>query len=180
MVKMMREQADLAFQILGVNHPFNDNPKALKKKPRTFLQSLTDYFEARTFRFATEVTRETNKKLQAAFKEGTAAGESIPQLASRVSTLFEEMAAYRSQRIARTETILASNFSTEAAYIDSGVVEGKEWLATMDERTDDECAGLDGKVVELGGEFFQNDYFDGQYPPIHVNCRCTLIPIVKA
>lgn len=177
MTDMMREQAHLAFQIVGVHDSFNDNAKA--KKPKTFLQRLSEFFEIRTFRFATEVTRETNKKLQAAFKEGTEAGESIPELKKRISGLFEEMAAYRSERIARTETIIGSNFATEEAYKESGVVEAKEWLATRDERTDDECAALDGKVVSLSGKFFKDDYFSGEYPPLHVNCRCTLIPVIK-
>lgn len=176
MIKLMREQSDLAFQIVGVTHPFNDNPKAAKA--RTFLQRLSDFFEIRAFNFSTEISKETNRKLGKAFAQGVAAGESIAELKNRVTDLFGEMQSYRSERIARTETILASNFSTEEAYKESGVVEAKEWLATRDERTDDECAALDGKVVSLGSKFFPSGYFTGQTPPIHVNCRCTLIPIV--
>ncbi len=178
MMKLMREQSDLAFQIVGVSHPFNDDAKAAKK-PKTFLQRLADYFERRAFTFATQVVKETNKQLRETFKEGTTAGESIPQLKKRVSELFAGMESYRSERIARTETILASNFSTEEAYKESGVVEAKEWLTTRDERTDDECADLDGKIIPLGSKFFDGDYFSGQYPPLHANCRCTLIPVVK-
>lgn len=177
MMNMMKEQSDLAFQIVGVAHPFNDEAKA--KKPLTFLQRLNQFFEIRTFRFATEVTKETNVKLQELFKEAAEQEESIPEIKKRVAVLFEGMKAARSLKIARTETILASNFSTEEAYKESGVVEGKEWLATRDERTDDECAALDGKVVSLNGKFFKEDYFDGKYPPLHANCRCTIIPVIK-
>ncbi len=177
MTSMMREQARLAFQIVGVHDSFNDNPKASKL---TFLQRLIQYFEIRTFRFATEVSKETNAKMQDDFAEGVKKGESIPELKKRVSSLFTDMAVYRSERIARTETILASNFSTEEAYKESGVVEAKEWLATRDERTDDECIALDGKIVKLGGKFFRDGYFSGETPPIHVNCRCTLIPVISA
>lgn len=176
LMPLMKEQADLAFQILGVGHPFNDEAKA--EKARTFLQRLADYFATRTFRFANEVSKETNKKLRAQFDEAIQAEESIPQIKARISGLFTDMEVYRSERIARTETILSSNFATEEAYKESGVVEAKEWLTTKDERTDDECLRLDGKVVKLGGKFFKGDYFDGQTPPIHVNCRCTLIPVV--
>ena len=178
MVAMMKDQAYLSFQLLGVNTPFNDNPKAAK--PLTFLQRLARYFEIRTFRFATEVAKETNKKLRDHFAEGLQKGESIPQLKGRISSLFDDMAVYRAERIARTESILASNFATEEAYKESGVVEAKEWLTARDERTDDECAALDGKIVKLGGKFFKDDYFNGETPPIHVNCRCTLIPVVEA
>jgi SPP1 gp7 family putative phage head morphogenesis protein len=93
------------------------------------------------------------------------------------------MATYRSERIARTETIRASNFSTEEAYKESGIVEAKEWLTTKDERTDDECNDLDGKIIPLGKSFQskkENGYETVQFPPIHVNCRCTLLPVVSA
>lgn len=179
MIKLMREQSNLAFQIVGVNHPFPEDDGKASKKPKTFLQRLGDYFDRRTFAFATQVVKETNRTLRASLKEGVVAGESIPQLKKRVSELFTGMEGYRSERIARTETILASNFSTEEAYVESGVVEAKEWLTTRDERTDDECADLDGKIITLGGKFFDGDYFNGQYPPLHANCRCTIIPVVK-
>lgn len=178
MIKMMREQSDLAFQIVGANNPFNDGAKSAKAL--TFLQRLTRYFEIRTFRFATEVSKQTNQQLRDEFAEGVDNKESIPELKKRVSTLFDDMASYRSERIARTETILGSNFSTEEAYKESGVVEAKEWLTTRDERTDDECAALDGKIVDLGDKFFKDGYFGGETPPIHVNCRCTIIPVIKA
>lgn len=178
MIDLMKEQARLAFQIVGANTPFEDSKAALKKK-KTFLQRLADYFERRTFAFSAQVVKETNQKLREAFKEGTTEGESIPQLKKRVEALFEGMKGYRSERIARTETILASNFSTEEAYKESEVVEAKEWLTTRDERTDDECAELDGKIVSLDSKFFKGDYFNGQYPPLHANCRCTIIPVLK-
>lgn len=178
MTQLMREQANLAFQILGVNHEFAGEGKAAK--PLTFLQRLSQFFDVRVFRLGTEITKETNSKLADAFKEGLEKEESIPVLQKRISQVFDDMEDYRSERIARTETILSSNYATNEAYKESGVVEAKEWLATMDERTDDECAELDGKVVELDGDFFDGDYFDGQTPPIHANCRCTIIPIVRA
>ncbi len=179
MTDLMREQARLAFQILGIQRGFSG--EITNKADRTFLQTLNDYFEIRAFKFATEVTKYTNEKLQETFAQALTLGESIPQIKRRVSELFEGMESYRSERIARTETIRASNFATEEAYKESGVVEGKEWLTTMDERTDDECIRLDGKVIPLGKNFESkkdNGYEAVKFPPIHVNCRCTLIPVV--
>lgn len=178
MIELMREQARLAFQILGVQRGFDSQ----EEKDLSFLQRLSQYFEARVFKFATEITKVTNEKLASALKEGTAQGESIAQLKKRISTLFDDMAGYRSERIARTETIRGSNFATEEAYKESGVVEAKEWLTTRDERTDDECASLDGKVIPLGKDFQSkkdNGYENVEFPPIHVNCRCTLIPVIS-
>lgn len=179
--QLMKEQADLAFQLLGIQKDFkNQNTKV-------FTQTLSDYFDSRIFKIAPEITRETNAKLQAAFKEAADKEESIPQIKSRVTDLFNDMQGYRSERIARTETIRGSNFATEQAYIESGVVEAKEWLTTKDERTDDECLSMDGKVIPLGNNYFnKGDTFEGldfdyeaiNFPPLHVNCRCTLIPVI--
>lgn len=174
MIQLMREQSRLAFQILGVQRSFEGQDE----KALTFLQRLSEYFEVTTFKFATEVTKYTNQKLRDAFAAGTSEGESIAQLKKRVSSLFGDMEGYRSERIARTETIRASNFATEEAYRESGVVEGKEWLATRDERTDDECIELDGKVIPLGKDFKKGGEIV-KFPPIHVNCRCTLLPVIE-
>ena len=65
----------------------------------------------------------------------------------------------------------ATNFATEESYKKSKVVDQKEFLTAQDERVDDECAALDGKVFDL--DETSND------PPIHPNCRCTWLPVLK-
>ena len=60
------------------------------------------------------------------------------------------MKSYRSERIARSEVIKATNWGTEEAYKESGVVDGKIWLTAFDERTCEFCASLDGKTTDLG------------------------------
>jgi len=94
--------------------------------------------------------------------------------------------------IARTETIRASNFGAEEAYIQSGVVEGKEWLTAFDERTCTSCEEMGGKTsgkprtAKLGQSFdvsdidMNFDYTEGEmpYPPLHPSCRCSLIAIL--
>ena len=54
------------------------------------------------------------------------------------------------------------------------------------------CSGMDGKIVELDDDYFDKgdeykvgdnslnlDYDDVGEPPLHSNCRCTIIPIIK-
>lgn len=180
-ISLMRKQAGLAFQFLGIQKTFT-------KADQTFLQTLLSYYGDRTFVFSGQVTQETNDKLSNAFREAAEAQESIPQIKSRIRDLFDNMESYRSERIARSETIRASNYATEQAYIESDVVEVKEWLTIKDERTDDACMAMDGKTVALGDNFFdKGDKFMGLdlnyenvgFPPLHVNCRCTLIPVLK-
>jgi hypothetical protein len=93
--------------------------------------------------------------------------------------------------IARTEALRASNSATVEAYRQSGVVSGKEWLAERDDRTCDFCLDMDGKVVDLDENYFNQgdeltvegqtmtvDYADVGEPPLHADCRCTEIPVL--
>jgi len=150
---------------------------------------VQNFLEERSFQFSEEITEETNDKLGKTLSDGVANGESIPQLRKRVETIFDEMKKYRSERIARSEVIRASNYGTEQAYKESGVVEAKIWLTAFDERTCEYCADMDGKTVDLDENFadkgdtiagFAVDYEDVGAPPLHPNCRCTIIPKVKS
>lgn len=151
-------------------------------------ESVRDYLADRSFQFSFEVNQETNRLISAALQEGVAEGEGIPALRDRVREVFDGMSKPRAERIARSEVIRASNFASNEAFEQSGVVRQVQWLATPDDRIDSECAELDGKVITLGDSFFKKgdtigdislDYEDIDYPPLHPNCRCTIVPIVE-
>ena len=116
----------------------------------------------------------TLEKLKRTLAEGVANGESIPNLADRIGIVYDEAKGSRSVLIARTETITASNSGSYEAYKQSGVVEKKEWLATMDDRVRDEHAAMNGEVVDLDKPFSNGLMF-----PCEPNCRCTTIPVIK-
>lgn len=174
-------QAQEAFTFVGVDQKFDKGSPAVKK-----------YLENRAFRFSQPVTRVTNRLLGRAFSEGIAEGESIPQLRKRVEDVFGKMDKYRSERIARSETIRASNYAAESAYEESGVVQSKQWLTALDERTCEWCAPMNQRTLGLGDSYFKKgEAFTGAQggvikldfetvgaPPLHPNCRCTLIPVV--
>lgn len=179
--QLLIEQSAEAFEYIGQDNQFDPTAGA-----------ITRYLESRAFRFATPVTRETNRLLGNALSEGINAGESIPDLKKRVESVFTNIKGYRSERIARSETIRASNYATQESWKESGVVSGKEWLTAEDEAVCPWCGPLDGKVVEIDGDYFKRgstvtgsdgrplklDYETVQHPPLHVNCRCTLVPVV--
>lgn len=176
-MSVISEQSKRAFQLLGQDD---------RLSPR--VPAVADYLEKRVFRFSKEITRETNKKLGKVLAESVREGEGIPAVRLRINKMFDGFAS-RSERISRSEIIRATSFATEEAYIQSGVVEAKEWLTFIDENTDGECADLDGKIIPLGDTYFkegdkfgrfQLDYEDVAGPPLHVNCRCTLVPVVVA
>lgn len=82
----------------------------------------------------------------------------------------------QSTRITRTEVLRSSTQSALDAWNQSGVVEGKQWITAG---ATDECADYEGQVESLDGNFYSDttEFADGD-PPLHPNCRCTLIPIV--
>lgn len=126
---------------------------------------------------------------------GLSEGLSIAKIRKQIQDSFfgvGRRAKNQAERITRTEVIKASNLGAQDAFEQSGVVVGKQWLTAEDDRVDPLCSSLNGKVIDLKGKFFNKgdtisagdkslslDYSDTPYPPLHPNCRCTLLPIVE-
>jgi SPP1 gp7 family putative phage head morphogenesis protein len=172
--------------------------QALLDDGRFLMQTPTiqKYLKKDGVKFIATINNETADQLRVSLAEGVGKGESIPQLKERVTAIYDDAKGYRATRIARSEVLRATNFATEQAYKQSKVVEKKEWLTAKDERTCPWCMPLDGKQLSLNDNFYdegdtavgtndkgKNVYLnisvaDVGYPPLHPNCRCTLIPIV--
>lgn len=119
-----------------------------------------------------------------AVTQGIIQGDSIPELARRIAqkTAFHNRKA--TERYARTAMTGAQNAGRmemlhEAQAMGIGVK--KVWLATLDSRTRDAHAKLDGQEAEVD-EPFKSEFGDIMYPgdpaanPANTwNCRCTLI-----
>ena len=89
-------------------------------------------------------------------------GDSIDLPSAQLKTL---------SRTAITET--SSNVSNATYKLNEDVIDGYQYVATLDSRTSMICGRLDGKVFRL------NDA-RGVRPPQHFNCRSTTVPIVKS
>lgn len=79
--------------------------------------------------------------------------------------------AQRAMTIARTELAMADTKGTIAGWRASGLVAGKEWLTAPG--CCDFCQTLNGQIVELETDFPAGD------PPVHPNCRCTLLSVLE-
>ena len=101
-------------------------------------------------------------------RAGFEAGESIPKLSERLSHYFDNNRA-ASTRMARTITNDVYNRAHLDRYEDSGVVDGVQYSAHIDERTSDICLMLNGTIWGLSDK-------DIQVPPLHFNCRSRLVP----
>jgi len=115
--------------------------------------NVSKYLDERSFKFAGGVNDTTFNDLRRELAEGMNAGEGMRELAARVSMLEENYAQYRSMMVARSETIRTANAAAEMSYVQSGVIEKKEWWAAGDERSCGHCMELHGQVVEVNTNF---------------------------
>lgn len=123
--------------------------------------------------FVKSILTTDKDRLGKVLAEGVDNGDSNDVISRSIKDTFGDIKKYQSEKVARTETIRASNMAAEDAFKQSGVVEAKEWLTAGDDLVDDECEAFDSDVVELGADFGEGD------PPLHPNCRCVIIPVLS-
>ena len=99
--------------------------------------------------------------------EGFKAGETIDQIARRVRDVTGK-SMNKAITIARTETLAAGNAAAKERYLEAGI-ERVEFVAALDDRVCEECEDLHGNTYPIG---------EAPSPPIHPNCRCTLVPLI--
>jgi SPP1 gp7 family putative phage head morphogenesis protein len=139
---------------------------------------VAKWIDEKAFKFAKEITDTTQDKLRKTLKEAIDEGESIDQVEKRIGDVFDIAVGSRTEMIARTETISASNAGSLAAYEQSGVVEKKEWLATQDDRTRESHLAVDGETVGIDERFSNGLLFPGDPSGSAdevIQCRCTLL-----
>lgn len=167
-----------------------------------------DWFNKYTLKFAQEVNQTTIDALHEILARALADGASIPDMQKQIDATFRawmgehdetdpdwqwfvsRTPAYRTEMIARTETIRASNSGNDELFREWGI-EQKEWLSTKDYRT----RGLDpndkfdhwdadGQVVainerfEVSGEMLDYPGDPSGSPGNTINCRCTVLPVL--
>lgn len=175
---VMQDQAKLALEFAGDT-----------ETEFTFTVTMRDALDDRIRKFADDTNEETRKRLRDSIGEGLLNGENQAKLIERVRDVYDKATGYRSERISRTETIFLSNEAALESYKQSPYVSGKEWLAEPD--ACEFCATFDGLTVGLDADFsglgdtlvgqqggeLTNNWLDVEAPPLHPNCRCTLLPV---
>ena len=137
---------------------------------------------------ADDISDTTIKKITQTLQRGIEAGESIPDLAKRIESVYADAIGSRSVMIARTETISAYSEASTQAYIQSGVVSKVVWIATRDGRVRDDHLGLDGVETDLANGQTNWTFADGvttRGPGLSgvahqdINCRCATAPVIE-
>lgn len=163
---------------------------------------LRAYARSESVRLADRAANSVNGYTAVRFREilgeGVANGETVPQLADRVKEWAkaegdaERQTKRRALTIARTESQRASRRAEVEAWKASGVVTGKTWLLAPDpcefceaasEAFSNNAVDIDGSFYEQGSEIqgkdggtMVADYESIDGPPLHPNCRCSLMP----
>ena len=121
------------------------------------------------------------KQIAGAVTQALIQGEAIPKLAKRIAMQTGETNMKAMLRYARTAMTSAQNSGRMEMLHQAqgmGIKCKKRWLATLDQRTRDTHAALDGTVVGVDDKFPNGLMYPGdpEGPAGEVyNCRCTLI-----
>ena len=160
------KESDLAYSLLGFSE---ETFKPTDSVVREFLSE-------RTLKLGESTTETTRNDIERILNNwGKEEDARWVDLKNNVNEYFEGAESSRSEMIARTEISNATGTAQEEVYKDVGAV-GKQWITASDERVCEECAELDGVVVEIEGNFAENDFGDVGSQPLHPSCRCDIIP----
>lgn len=99
----------------------------------------------------------------------------------KVQRRRDRMTRQRSEMIARTETMRASNMGVQLA-LEERVAKGaldpayarKIWIVTADDRTCPYCLAIDGQLQPIHQPFVSLTHGSVMVPPLHPMCRCAM------
>lgn len=120
------------------------------------------------------------KALREGIQLGIIQGETTAQIVQRIrgtkALNYRDGILDRSRtavtRMVRTATNHVANAARETLYEENDdLIDGVQWVATLDTRTCPTCGELDGKTFKIG---------KGPRPPRHLNCRCCTTPVLKS
>ena len=116
--------------------------------------------------------------------------QSIPDVAQRIrgtaSAGFKDglmnVPKHQADSLARTSISSISNQVRQETYLaNADVIKGAQFLAVLDGNTSDICRALSGDkwIMEAGGWRNIEGGHEYRNPPLHFNCRSTMIPLLK-
>lgn len=138
-------------------------------------------------KFWKDIDNTTKKNILKKVKEGYEAWLSEKETIKLIKKEFQGFKDNRLQMIVRTESTKAVWKANVEAYLQAGI-EKKEWYTNIDARTCPHCADMHGKIIKTGDNFYNKgdttstglklDYDSILHPPLHVLCRCILLPVL--
>jgi len=152
--------------------------------------AVASFIHEHSYRFAEKIGTTTRNNIRRIMDSAQSEGWSVVRMIDEVRSVYGGWSETRAEMIARSETIRSSNAGAVEAYRQGGITT-EEWYASLDERTCSFCGEMHGTQIAVGGVFaygdtemvvsgqrLRMDYGDVQYPPLHPECRCTVLPVV--
>ena len=114
------------------------------------------------------------RKIKGIVKTGMTQNKAMINIAQDLGKSGLLVSTVQLKTLTRTAITETSNFISNTTYkLNDDVVQGYQYVATLDSRTSLICGRLDGKVYALTNK-------NAPQPPQHFNCRSTTIPIIKS
>lgn len=123
------------------------------------------------------------KRIEQTIKSGVLNGETTREITRRVFGTIQEQKNDKgnsaiiitrrgTEGLVRTSINHISTVAKDELYkANDDIIDGVEWVSTLDSKTTPVCQVRDGKVYPVNS---------GPRPPAHVNCRSTITPILKS
>lgn len=142
--------------------------------------ALSRPFEGRILKdWANTMAADDIRRIHSAIQLGMVAGETNETIARRVvgtralkgSDGVTEISRRQVQAITRTAVMhVANGARSEFFQANADIIEGEQFVSTLDARTTPVCRANDGKVYPLG---------KGPVPPLHYNCRSLRVAAIN-
>lgn len=158
-----RTMFDLQKQV-GVGVSFSKPGKeTVQKAAKT--KWLGQNYSSRVWNNKKALVIQLNQLVPQSFAAGRTSHDLAKHLETKLNTSYSA-----AKRLARTEINHISNQATLDSYKASGVVTQYKYLATLDNRTSDECRHMDGEIINVS-----EAQTGVNLPPLHPHCRSTTI-----
>ena len=179
---LLAEQSVLWAETLGVGVWDIANPEV-----QVFIK---DY----AYKFADGLGTTTKTGLRGLVSSAQAEGWSINKLRDELGGIYGGWDKTRAEMIARTETIRSSNAGAVMSYQQAGI-EYKQWFTAQDGLVCGFCQEMHNKIVGVSENYWAMgdtmtvdvpdakpismvfSYEDVGAPPLHPNCRCTILAV---
>lgn len=164
--RVLQRGANMARRELKLEVSFNlEDPDTLQ-----FIRDSTQFLAQNKFNQIRERIREI-------IIEALHKGEGVHSVAKSIKHEYS-IQYTRAENIARTEGMKGFNTGRRKGYEKSGLVKGKQWIVTYDDRLCPICRPMANKTAGLKDYFVTNEGLRVLEPPVHPQCRCTITPIL--
>jgi len=113
----------------------------------------------------------TTSNITRSIQMGIAEGKTTDQISREVTRIVTHRTRAQASAVIRTAANHTGTVARKQVYQEnSDVMDGEEFIATLDDRTTLVCGGHDGKRFALN---------EGPEPALHFNCRSIRVPVVN-